>query len=258
MADIEHRNAISTNSVVIGCKIRSRFFSHWPCEWLSCVDVIDETAPPCCWSLHRWSDQLWCVPWGMGQEAVSAGPGRGGPGCHLLFWQRNRSGEWESKARHWAQKGITQKLKNSSLKRDFFNGLTAAAMLLGKSRFSRSRHVSCQSKLYFCLLRILMIQKSVVACSNCQFRFIILQGGNDYEIFEDPRTIGFTVYSPEDTARLCGEIFFNTPPNESWLEIERRATSSQALTLLPLYSGCALVTSAPSSLNQGIVTIISI
>jgi len=40
-------------------------------------------------------------------------------------------------------------------------------------------------------------------------------GGNDYEIFEDPRTIGFTVYSPEDTARLCRELFFNAPPNES-------------------------------------------
>ncbi|CAG5897490.1 unnamed protein product [Menidia menidia] len=34
-------------------------------------------------------------------------------------------------------------------------------------------------------------------------------GGNDYEIFNDPRTIGFTVYSPEDTARLCRELFFD-------------------------------------------------
>lgn len=40
-------------------------------------------------------------------------------------------------------------------------------------------------------------------------------GGNDYEIFEDPRTVGFTVYSPEDTVRVCRELFFNTPPNES-------------------------------------------
>ncbi|KAJ3600762.1 hypothetical protein NHX12_031737 [Muraenolepis orangiensis] len=40
-------------------------------------------------------------------------------------------------------------------------------------------------------------------------------GGNDYEIFNDPRTIGFTVYAPEDTARLCREMFFSTPPNES-------------------------------------------
>ncbi|XP_031432817.1 phosphomannomutase 1 [Clupea harengus] len=40
-------------------------------------------------------------------------------------------------------------------------------------------------------------------------------GGNDYEIFEDQRTIGFTVGSPEDTARLCRELFFNALPNES-------------------------------------------
>ncbi|XP_028310463.1 phosphomannomutase 1 [Gouania willdenowi] len=37
-------------------------------------------------------------------------------------------------------------------------------------------------------------------------------GGNDYEIFNDPRTIGFTVYSPEDTARLCRELFFDASP----------------------------------------------
>uniref|UniRef100_A0A667WHR1 Phosphomannomutase n=1 Tax=Myripristis murdjan TaxID=586833 RepID=A0A667WHR1_9TELE len=40
-------------------------------------------------------------------------------------------------------------------------------------------------------------------------------GGNDYEIFNDPRTIGFTVSSPENTAGLCRELFFDTPPNES-------------------------------------------
>lgn len=57
----------------------------------------------------------------------------------------------------------------------------------------------------------------------CQFvhQFIILpvlslQGGNDYEIFNDPRTIGYTVYCPEDTARLCQELFFDAAPRESW------------------------------------------
>ncbi|KAM7372329.1 hypothetical protein PAMP_009506 [Pampus punctatissimus] len=39
-------------------------------------------------------------------------------------------------------------------------------------------------------------------------------GGNDYEIFNDPRTVGFTVYSPEDTARLCRKLFFDAPPHE--------------------------------------------
>jgi phosphomannomutase len=34
------------------------------------------------------------------------------------------------------------------------------------------------------------------------------QGGNDFEIFEHPRTIGHTVTCPEDTERICRELFF--------------------------------------------------
>lgn len=34
------------------------------------------------------------------------------------------------------------------------------------------------------------------------------KGGNDYEIFSDERTIGHTVTSPEDTARILKELFF--------------------------------------------------
>lgn len=33
------------------------------------------------------------------------------------------------------------------------------------------------------------------------------QGGNDYEIYEDPRTIGNSVKTPEDTIRILNEIF---------------------------------------------------
>ncbi|MEQ2188666.1 hypothetical protein GOODEAATRI_017322 [Goodea atripinnis] len=33
-------------------------------------------------------------------------------------------------------------------------------------------------------------------------------GGNDYEIFSDPRTVGHEVSCPEDTLRLCEELFF--------------------------------------------------
>jgi len=33
------------------------------------------------------------------------------------------------------------------------------------------------------------------------------KGGNDYEIFTDPRTIGHSVEKPEDTIKLLGEIF---------------------------------------------------
>jgi len=34
------------------------------------------------------------------------------------------------------------------------------------------------------------------------------KGGNDYEIFADSRTIGHTVTSPEDTARILRDLFF--------------------------------------------------
>lgn len=35
------------------------------------------------------------------------------------------------------------------------------------------------------------------------------EGGNDYEIFNSPDTIGFTVKSPEETERLLYELFIN-------------------------------------------------
>lgn len=34
-------------------------------------------------------------------------------------------------------------------------------------------------------------------------------GGNDHEIYEDPRTIGHEVGSPEDTQRICQDLFFS-------------------------------------------------
>lgn len=33
------------------------------------------------------------------------------------------------------------------------------------------------------------------------------QGGNDFEIYEDPRTIGHKVTSPDDTRRQLEELF---------------------------------------------------
>uniref|UniRef100_UPI00398ECA3D phosphomannomutase 2 n=1 Tax=Pristiophorus japonicus TaxID=55135 RepID=UPI00398ECA3D len=36
-----------------------------------------------------------------------------------------------------------------------------------------------------------------------------LQGGNDYEIYSDERTIGHSVTSPEDTQKICDELFFH-------------------------------------------------
>lgn len=35
------------------------------------------------------------------------------------------------------------------------------------------------------------------------------QGGNDYEIFTDKRTIGHTVTSPEDTQQVLKELFWS-------------------------------------------------
>ncbi|XP_078273703.1 phosphomannomutase 2 [Rhinoraja longicauda] len=35
-------------------------------------------------------------------------------------------------------------------------------------------------------------------------------GGNDHEIYSDPRTIGHSVTSPADTKRICEELFFNS------------------------------------------------
>ncbi|XP_010642471.1 phosphomannomutase 2 isoform X2 [Fukomys damarensis] len=34
-----------------------------------------------------------------------------------------------------------------------------------------------------------------------------MPGGNDYEIFTDPRTVGYTVTAPEDTRRICEGLF---------------------------------------------------
>ncbi|MGH0158604.1 UNVERIFIED_CONTAM: hypothetical protein FKN15_000328 [Acipenser sinensis] len=35
-----------------------------------------------------------------------------------------------------------------------------------------------------------------------------MPGGNDYEIYMDPRTTGHEVSCPEDTQRICEELFF--------------------------------------------------
>jgi phosphomannomutase len=40
------------------------------------------------------------------------------------------------------------------------------------------------------------------------FGDMTMEGGNDAEIFNDPRTIGHTVKNPEDTMRQCRDLFF--------------------------------------------------
>jgi len=37
------------------------------------------------------------------------------------------------------------------------------------------------------------------------------KGGNDYEIYNDPRTIGHAVTSPADTIRILKELFLDVP-----------------------------------------------
>lgn len=39
-------------------------------------------------------------------------------------------------------------------------------------------------------------------------------GGNDYEIYDDPRTVGHSVQNPQDTVQRCREIFFPERANE--------------------------------------------
>jgi len=34
-------------------------------------------------------------------------------------------------------------------------------------------------------------------------------GGNDYEIYSDPRTIGHSVVTPDDTMKLLNELFLS-------------------------------------------------
>lgn len=43
-------------------------------------------------------------------------------------------------------------------------------------------------------------------CSSARV-IVSSQGGNDHEIFTDPRTVGYTVRTPEDTCRICRELF---------------------------------------------------
>lgn len=41
------------------------------------------------------------------------------------------------------------------------------------------------------------------------------QGGNDFEIYADPRTVGHSVVSPQDTVQRCREIFFPETAREA-------------------------------------------
>ena len=36
----------------------------------------------------------------------------------------------------------------------------------------------------------------------------VFQGGNDYHLYEDPRTVGHAVTGPDDTIKQLKELFF--------------------------------------------------
>ncbi|XP_063252098.1 phosphomannomutase 1 isoform X3 [Prinia subflava] len=44
-------------------------------------------------------------------------------------------------------------------------------------------------------------------------------GGNDYEIYDDPRTVGHSVQSPQDTVQRCRKIFFPERANDSCIVV---------------------------------------
>lgn len=46
-------------------------------------------------------------------------------------------------------------------------------------------------------------------------RLLRAQGGNDFEIYADPRTVGHSVVSPQDTVQRCREIFFPETAHEA-------------------------------------------
>ena len=45
--------------------------------------------------------------------------------------------------------------------------------------------------------------------------FLHVQGGNDCEIYTDPRTVGHSVVSPQDTVQRCRELFFPETAHEA-------------------------------------------
>lgn len=45
--------------------------------------------------------------------------------------------------------------------------------------------------------------------------FLHVQGGNDFEIYTDPRTVGHSVVSPQDTVQRCRELFFPETAHEA-------------------------------------------
>lgn len=52
-------------------------------------------------------------------------------------------------------------------------------------------------------------------CPGTTLSASCVQGGNDFEIYADPRTVGHSVVSPQDTVQRCREIFFPETAHEA-------------------------------------------
>lgn len=74
------------------------------------------------------------------------------------------------------------------------------------------------------------IRTSTTVTCACAF-----QGGNDYEIYSDPRTIGHEVSSPEETQQLCQKLFFSWLQNWAHGEITISHFKSEGWRWMQLY-----------------------
>lgn len=64
--------------------------------------------------------------------------------------------------------------------------------------------------------QVLSSQRGEGLCLNMPpLPVLCVQGGNDFEIFADPRTVGHSVVSPQDTVQRCREIFFPETAHEA-------------------------------------------
>lgn len=70
-----------------------------------------------------------------------------------------------------------------------------------------------KEKSEFLYLTCIKISEDIIFSFNFSFKEIHFfgdkteQGGNDYEIFEDPRTIGHKVRNPKDTREQLEKLF---------------------------------------------------
>lgn len=76
--------------------------------------------------------------------------------------------------------------------------------------YSMSRRKALDILKTFTSLAIRLMKVDSLAFGNMRIRNVLIWrkiGGNDYEIYEDPRTVGHAVTSPEDTIAELKSMF---------------------------------------------------